>query len=238
MKIVHAPGENRAPSADGRTRAHRGAALPPVLAEVAEHLHGQFPAVPLPRVEVCVRAAAHALRGSVIPTALPEMLTRLARVRLLTVLLDGDGQTAADLASATSQDAVARIAVDAACERLGCPAAGVAVRDGASCRDTDRRLPLSECLSGWTMLHGSPACIDDSATDPRVPAQARPDAPRSLLVVPVPGPERPVAALAAYWSTTGRASRADAGWLARLAAAIGAALGALTPLDAGTAPQR
>ncbi|MCJ2132590.1 GAF domain-containing protein [Methylobacterium sp. J-026] len=62
-----------------------------------------------------------------------------------------------------------------------------------------RRFRLTECVSGWAMLHGQAAIVPDIEDDPRVPVAAyRTTSMRSLVVVPIGAPV-PVAALGAYW---------------------------------------
>jgi GAF domain-containing protein len=84
------------------------------------------------------------------------------------------------------------------------------LRDGPDCFYADedaisplwkgQRFPLEHCISGWAMLNRSTAVVPDIMVDPRIPLDAyRPTFVRSLLVVPVGGPE-PVAAIGAYWS--------------------------------------
>ncbi|MGH1570439.1 GAF domain-containing protein [Methylobacterium sp. P31] len=62
-----------------------------------------------------------------------------------------------------------------------------------------RRFPLTQCISGWAMLHDETAVIPDLELDPRVPVAAyRITSMRSLVMAPIGSPE-PVAALGAYW---------------------------------------
>ena len=68
------------------------------------------------------------------------------------------------------------------------------------------RFPMSACISGWVMIHGTPAVIDDIYADPRIPADAyRPTFVKSLAMVPVRR-EKPVAAIGAYWAGNHRAT--------------------------------
>lgn len=58
---------------------------------------------------------------------------------------------------------------------------------------------MSECISGWAMLHKQTAVIPDIAKDPRIPVHLyRETFVQSLVMAPV-GDEQPIAALGAYW---------------------------------------
>ncbi|MDX9707801.1 MAG: PAS domain S-box protein, partial [Azospira sp.] len=62
-----------------------------------------------------------------------------------------------------------------------------------------QRFPLESCISGWVMLHGEAAVIEDIYADERIPHEAyRPTFVKSLVMVPV-GRNGPVAAIGAYW---------------------------------------
>ncbi len=64
-----------------------------------------------------------------------------------------------------------------------------------------RKFPLSDCISGWVMLNGQPAAIEDIYSDSRIPFDAyRPTFVKSLAMVPVRR-EDPMAAIGAYWAT-------------------------------------
>src|SRR6202000_2030753 len=61
--------------------------------------------------------------------------------------------------------------------------------------------PLTACVSGWSMLHGQTAVIEDVFADPRIPHDAyRPTFVKSLIMTPLG--EKNVAAMGAYWKTT------------------------------------
>lgn len=83
------------------------------------------------------------------------------------------------------------------------------LRDGECCHYVDedavaplwkgRRFPLSDCISGWAMLHDSTVVVPDIYLDPRIPHDAyRPTFVKSLVVVPV-RTHAPVAAIGFYW---------------------------------------
>ena len=64
-----------------------------------------------------------------------------------------------------------------------------------------QRFPLESCISGWAMLHGQAAVIEDIYADERIPHEAyRPTFVKSLAMVPI-GRSGPVAAIGAYWAT-------------------------------------
>jgi len=159
-------------------------------------------------------------------------------------LLDGDHEFAAALCSASSLAEVGTLARAAARRRLGCAGVTFVLIDGDQCFYADedsiaplwtgQRFPISECVSGWAMLHDQPAVIDDIELDDRVPLDAyRSTYVRSMVVVPVAGPNGPAAAIGAYWPTTRQAGLADLGWLQRLAAATS---GAIAEIGLGDAP--
>jgi GAF domain-containing protein len=63
-----------------------------------------------------------------------------------------------------------------------------------------QRFPVSDCISGWAMMHRETVVIRDIRLDERIPQQAyRPTFVRSLAMVPMLGPE-PLGAIGAYWS--------------------------------------
>jgi len=61
--------------------------------------------------------------------------------------------------------------------------------------------PMNVCISGWSMLNGQTAVIEDVFADARIPVDAyRPTFVRSLIMTPVG--EKHVAAMGAYWKNT------------------------------------
>jgi two-component system CheB/CheR fusion protein len=63
-----------------------------------------------------------------------------------------------------------------------------------------RRFPIQACISGWVMLHRTPAVIEDIYADARVPADAyRPTFVKSLAMVPIRRAD-PIGAIGAYWA--------------------------------------
>ncbi|MGH2942271.1 MAG: GGDEF domain-containing protein [Solirubrobacteraceae bacterium] len=121
-----------------------------------------------------------------------------------------------ELACACSVDDVQQ-RVHAAARRLtGADGAALVMRDDGECHYVDedaiappwkgRRFALEDCVTGWSMLHGEPAVVEDVFDDSRVPQEAyRPAFVKSLLVVPVRTGD-PLGAIEIYWTEQHRAS--------------------------------
>lgn len=131
------------------------------------------------------------------------------------------------LSSARDLGAVTAVVRRAARELTGADGADVVLRDGALCRCVDedevaplwkgRSVPLDASVSGWTMLHGEAAVVEDVALDPRVPQDLyRPTFVRSLAVVPIRA-EDPVGAIGAYWAAARRPAEDEVSRLQALA---------------------
>jgi len=174
-------------------------------------------------------------------TSTPQRIASIAQS------LDGDVQLATALCSATSLAEVGTIARAAVRQRLRCAGVTFVLRDGDQCFYADedsiaplwagQRFPITECVSGWAMLHGKLAVIDDIEQDERVPTAAyRSTYVKSMVVVPIGGPDGPAAAIGAYWPATYQASRADLDWLPRLAQATSGAIADIGLADAPWAP--
>jgi hypothetical protein len=82
------------------------------------------------------------------------------------------------------------------------------LRDGEMCHYVEedaigplwkgQKFPLSACISGWSMLHGETAVIEDVFEDSRIPYDAYlPTFVKSMIMTPVGG--KNVAAMGAYW---------------------------------------
>jgi len=98
-----------------------------------------------------------------------------------------------------------------------------------------QRFPMSSCISGWAMLHGTTAVIPDIELDPRIPLAAyRATFVRSLAMAPVGIP--PVAAIGAYWSVARTPEAGAVASLEALAAATGRAIERIGLDDAPWAP--
>ncbi|HET8560468.1 MAG TPA: GAF domain-containing protein [Marmoricola sp.] len=104
-----------------------------------------------------------------------------------------------------------------------------------------QRFPLTECISGWAMIHDEPAVVPDIQADPRVPMAAyRPTFVQSLLMVPVPGgagEAKPMAAIGTYWASHHRPSSDEVETLLRLAEVTASALERLGVENAPWAPR-
>lgn len=131
------------------------------------------------------------------------------------------------LSMARDMAAIAAIVRDAARDLTGADGATFILRDGAECYYAEenaiaplwrgRRFPMSGCVSGWVMMHGQAAVIEDIYIDPRVPVEAyRPTFVKSMVVVPVRR-ESPIAAIGNYWATRRRPTSEELGILQALA---------------------
>ena len=217
------------------------------LIRLVQELSAQFPGVETADLRRHLRQAEQDLAGSVSPPALPEALSRLARLRLSSELLDGDLEFATVLCSATSLVTVAHAMRAVVQPRLHCAGVTFVLVDGDQCFYPDddptapvwagQRMPIAENLCGWAILTSQPAVINNLELDERVPAQIeRPGSVRSLVMVPVLGLRGPLGAVGAYWITTQQAGRADLNWLRRLAQAAGSAISAIGLDQAPWAP--
>jgi GAF domain-containing protein len=80
-----------------------------------------------------------------------------------------------------------------------------------------QRFPVTDCISGWAMIHRSAVIIADTRKDPRIPQEAyRPTFVRSLVMVPMLGPD-PVGAIGVYWARPGQPDEGVVEALQRLA---------------------
>jgi GAF domain-containing protein len=96
-----------------------------------------------------------------------------------------------------------------------------------------QRFPLSDCISGWAMLHAETAIVPDITRDERIPLDAyRPTFVKSLVMVPI-GRGRPVGAIGAYWA---HAHEAGSGEVALLEGLAGAAADAIARVGLQDAP--
>jgi signal transduction histidine kinase len=115
-----------------------------------------------------------------------------------------------ELSLARKLEEVMAIVRHAARELTGADGATFVLRENGFCYYADeeaigplwkgKRFPLETCISGWAMLHGQPAVIENVYDDPRVPADAyRPTFVKSLAMVPIRSLD-PVGAIGTYWS--------------------------------------
>lgn len=116
-----------------------------------------------------------------------------------------------ELSLARDLEMIMQIVRRAARELTGADGATFVLKDGNQCYYAEenaitplwkgRRFPLSECISGWVMLHRQSVAIEDIYQDPRIPQDAyRPTFVKSLLMVPV-RQDDPIAAIGNYWAT-------------------------------------
>ena len=88
-----------------------------------------------------------------------------------------------------------------------------------------QRFPVSDCISGWAMMHRTAVTISDVRRDERIPQEAyRPTFVRSLAMVPMLGPD-PMGAIGVYWAQPGPPDPAVVAALQQLAALAVQALG-------------
>ena len=115
-----------------------------------------------------------------------------------------------DLSQARAVEDVQAVVRRAVREATGADGATFILRDGTECVYLDedaisslwkgRRFAMSECISGWVMLHRTAAAIEDIYQDPRIPADAyRPTFVQSLAMVPIRQPD-PIGAIGIYWA--------------------------------------
>jgi len=117
--------------------------------------------------------------------------------------------------------------------RAVCSADGATfvLRDGDHCRYVEedavgplwkgQRFPMADCISGWCMLNGETAAIEDIFADPRIPHDAyRRTFVKSLVMAPV-SPVSPKAAIGAYWSHRRRFTEREIETVGLLALCVG-----------------
>jgi GAF domain-containing protein len=84
-----------------------------------------------------------------------------------------------------------------------------------------QRFPLTECISGWSMIHGRTAAIEDITLDERIPQHAyRPTFVKSLIMAPA-GHD---AAIGAYWRDRRAFTPREVALIEALAAAVADAM--------------
>lgn len=115
----------------------------------------------------------------------------------------------------------------AARELTGSDGATFVIREGDLCHYVDedaisplwkgQKFPLTTCISGWVMLQGKPAVIEDIYLDPRIPIDAyRPTFVRSLAMIPI-RPDAPIGAIGNYWAKKHKSSSEEIELLQALA---------------------
>lgn len=139
-----------------------------------------------------------------------------------------------ELAAATTIARVGEVVRTAARRISGADGATFVLRDGELCFYADedaigplwkgQRFPMTQCISGWAMLHGEAVTVADIERDERIPLDAYlPTFVRSLVMVPINRHE-PVGAIGAYWAWAGLARTAPITLLEKLAAAAAIAI--------------
>lgn len=145
-------------------------------------------------------------------------------------------QARTSLALATNRPAVIEAVREHARGICGSDGVTFILREGEMCHYVEedaigplwkgQRFPLSACISGWTMLHGETAVIEDVFTDPRIPYDAYlPTFVKSLIMTPVG--QRHVAAMGAYWKTRRQFSELEVMTIKTFSALVGGALSGL-----------
>jgi GAF domain-containing protein len=142
------------------------------------------------------------------------------------------------LARAESLDDI--IAIVRSSARAICSADGVTfvLRENNQCHYVDEdaigplwkgeRFPMPACISGWAMLNGKTAVIDDVFADERIPHDFyRKTFVKSLIMTPV-GKDTPVAAIGAYWRDFRAFSEHEVAAIVALAASVGNAMKSAT----------
>jgi hypothetical protein len=116
-----------------------------------------------------------------------------------------------------------------------CKSEGIAfvLREGEMCHYVEedaiaplwkgQRFALSACISGWTMLNGETAVIEDVFNDARIPYDAYlPTFVKSLIMTPAG--DKHVAAIGAYWSKKRQFSELEIMTVETFSATVGKAL--------------
>jgi GAF domain-containing protein len=140
----------------------------------------------------------------------------------------------ARLSVATSLEEV--IAIVRSTARSVCSADGVTfvLGDNGKCHYVEedaigplwkgQKFPMETCISGWAMLNGKTAAIEDIFVDDRIPHDVyRKTFVNSLVMTPVGGPS-PVAAMGAYWRDKRAFTDADVEAVQTLATAVSGAM--------------
>lgn len=138
------------------------------------------------------------------------------------------------LSVATELTQITELTATAARQLAGADGATFVLRDGVNCYYVDedaigplwrgRRFPMEDCISGWAMLNGLPAVIEDIYRDVRIPISAyRPTFVKSLCMVPI-RPTCPIGAVGIYWANRYRPSDEEVKLIQLLANSAGIAI--------------
>jgi len=149
--------------------------------------------------------------------------------------------TVRELPGANSVEEVLSILRTGARTLTGARGVTVVARDGDFCHyladDAEsplwpgQRFPMERCVSGWAMLNGAPAVVEDIFADERIPQEAyRPTYVRSLIMIPI-GEGRPYAAFGVYWDRVRQHAEADVELLSALGSCAACALERISLVD-------
>ena len=164
------------------------------------------------------------------PTAQPDHGDLAASPQAMRRLL----RAVRDLAAAHDLTTVVEVVRHAARELVGADGATFVLRDEGFCTYVDedaieplwrgQRFPLTECVSGWSMLHDQMAVIPDIHQDDRVPQGAYTSTfVRSMVMTPIGSPEA-IGAIGTYWAAEHTATPDECELLQALADSTGVAL--------------
>jgi diguanylate cyclase (GGDEF)-like protein len=148
--------------------------------------------------------------------------------------LNALAETTQDLSRAATMQDVQRVVRTAARRLTAADGATLVLRDGEECFYVDedaieplwkgQRFPLSTCISGWSMLNGEPAAIEDVYADERIPHDAYSATfVKSLLMVPIVARE-PIGAIGLYWARHHLATESQIALIRALAGSTAVAL--------------
>lgn len=147
-------------------------------------------------------------------------------------------QLTEDLASVRDVTDVADAVRTTARRWLDADGATFVLRDGDQCYYADEdavaplwkgeRFPISDCISGWAMVHDEQAVVPDIHRDARIPLNAYlPTFVRSLVMTPLGAP--PVGAIGVYWAVRREPTADEVVTLKTIAGLAGDTLARLAP---------
>lgn len=159
----------------------------------------------------CVQTGKRGHGGDNLPMPVAQRLVEVSR----------------ELSKARTLEQIQAVVRRAARELTAADGVTFVIRDGDHCVYADedaiaplwkgRRFVLSECISGWSMLNGAAAMIEDVYADDRIPREVyRPTFVKSLVMMPI-GRRQPVGAIGVYWGERHRASPGEVETLRALA---------------------
>lgn len=142
-----------------------------------------------------------------------------------------------ELSMARDVPAIMEIVCSAARKLVGADGAAFVLREGERCFHADEdaitplfkgeRLPIGDCIGGWTMLNCRPAIIRDIYQDARIDHDRfRPTFVRSLIMMPIRS-AAPVGAIGVYWAKIHEATKEELDLMFALADGTSAAIEAV-----------